>query len=900
MGVNGIYGLSGSGLDVESMVKVGMLSKQSEYDKMQQKYTKNEWKKTEYLNVYGELQTFNSSTLSQYKLSSNMNARSASSANSSVVSATANASAALMTHYVNVSSLASNVYLIGTKLDRENETASVKNQLQSILFDTISKSGDNVIADGVTYNSTDTAISFSINDGINGLLASTDSNAVTASASPDATTGDTGKYTISVTQLAEPPQTLGASVATALGVAVTPSSVLSDTLDTVASNNNLNMTIGTYLSNLNVADTTTALEFKIKDGTTDSNGNENYSKITYTYADLKDLMDGTKTFQDFINNLNEKIQAGGASNVTASISEDGTLSLSNSETGASSKVAISIDSATALAALNNFRTLTSGGTVNPYAIEGTQFDAVAAGVVFSMLMGGTSSSHLSDLMSAGSLSISDGVVNFALAGTNAAVTITDSSGNSTSLTPESNTFTYNNVTYTIKETTTTSNPNGVTISNTGDQNIKITYGDLANGFTLNELASKINSQNTNIRATYDSVQDRFSIYNKESGEENQLNISLASNKKAENLDGDDTNDIAVDVGNNTEKLFDAFGFKQSSAGTLISDVIDFTKGETTSLAGTNGSVKIDGVEYDIDSNKTTVNGVTYTFLNETSGNVAVNVTQDTEGIVERVKSFVSDYNALMTKLYKWYDEKPNTDYKPLTASQKESMKEEQIEKWEEKAKAGLLYHDTTLGKIITELRSTISENVDGINSKYNNIFSVGISTTGLKGQLKLDEDKLNAALAEDPDAVYNIFAKLDSGEKQYKLEKLDVDGTTRTGKYIWSTKSSLDGYAAVLDDDGNQVTKTVERTSYNGVAQRLGDIFMTSMKNVKSVSGSTADITEDSELNNLLRELQTKMSNFKKMMQAFETQLYKKYDAMESSLALLGAQLNYVTGAFSQ
>lgn len=27
MGVNGIYGLSGSGLDVESMVKVGMMSK---------------------------------------------------------------------------------------------------------------------------------------------------------------------------------------------------------------------------------------------------------------------------------------------------------------------------------------------------------------------------------------------------------------------------------------------------------------------------------------------------------------------------------------------------------------------------------------------------------------------------------------------------------------------------------------------------------------------------------------------------------------------------------------------------------------------------------------------------------------------------------------------------------
>ena len=45
MGVNGIYGLSGSGLDIESMVKVGMLSKQSQYDKMYKTETKMAWEK---------------------------------------------------------------------------------------------------------------------------------------------------------------------------------------------------------------------------------------------------------------------------------------------------------------------------------------------------------------------------------------------------------------------------------------------------------------------------------------------------------------------------------------------------------------------------------------------------------------------------------------------------------------------------------------------------------------------------------------------------------------------------------------------------------------------------------------------------------------------------------------
>ena len=71
------------------------------------------------------------------------------------------------------------------------------------------------------------------------------------------------------------------------------------------------------------------------------------------------------------------------------------------------------------------------------------------------------------------------------------------------------------------------------------------------------------------------------------------------------------------------------------------------------------------------------------------------------------------------------------------------------------------------------------------------------------------------------------------------------------------------------------------------------------MKNIKSVSGDNLTTNDDSDLSKLMRELQTKMSNFKAMMNAFETKLYKKYDAMETTLARMGTQLNYVTSAFS-
>ena len=143
MGVNGIYGLSGSGMDIESMVKVGMMSKQNEYDKMAQKYTKNEWMKADYLELSSKITTFNSSTLSQYKMSNTMNAKTAESS-SSAVSVMANSSAPLMSHKVEVEKLSSNAYLLSTgtlqRYDGNGKVASDSTsiELKNILFKSLS------------------------------------------------------------------------------------------------------------------------------------------------------------------------------------------------------------------------------------------------------------------------------------------------------------------------------------------------------------------------------------------------------------------------------------------------------------------------------------------------------------------------------------------------------------------------------------------------------------------------------------------------------------------------------------------------------------------------------------------------------------------------------------------
>ena len=457
--------------------------------------------------------------------------------------------------------------------------------------------------------------------------------------------------------------------------------------------------------------------------------------------------------------------------------------------------------------------------------------------------------------------------------------------------------------------------------------------------TFNDLVSKINGMGTNIRASYDSVNDRFSFYNREGGKDNSIQFTIDSTsasgygalsdfqdasmlntrdflnglnlmqskgtevysglESSKNFSYDTLTKIFTDTttgmtyNKGTKEYYDPntnLSYKTTdgkfysegkevqtgtdpngnsyyytanddgsknvlSAGSFtmpsrVPGTLEVTAGTTKTVSGTNGLIRVDGISYETTDNKVSTGGITYTATDKTSSPATVSVTQDTDAIIGKVKQFVEDYNKLLSGLYEKYDEKPNKDYKPLTQSQKDNMKEEQIEKWEQKAKAGLLYHDQTLGKIIDSMRSAISDKVEGVEGKFNSAYSIGISTTGLKGQLVLDETKLKNALAEDSDAVYNVFAKLDDNDE----------------------------------------------ASGNGIAQRLGDVMVTAAKNIKSKSGSSADITEDSDLNNLLRELQTKMSNFKKLMNSFEDKLYKKYDAMEVTLAKLGTQLNFIMG----
>ena len=374
---------------------------------------------------------------------------------------------------------------------------------------------------------------------------------------------------------------------------------------------------------------------------------------------------------------------------------------------------------------------------------------------------------------------------------------------------------------------------------TGTAEVKFTAEEIfTKNLTLNDLATRINNARfidsdgkksaLNITASYDAVSDAFSIVNTKSGSDNKVSLSV---------------DTGAGSAADTTALLNNLKLSFAAAGTT----------STLSVAGTNASVKVDGRTYtDLQENKLQVNGVTYTFKKAMPAGTTAQVTiaQDQEKLVENVKKFVEDYNKLLDDLHGRYNNNKYPDYEVLTKDQEASMSHEQVEKWNERAKSGLLYRDGYLRSIISDMRDAVTNRVGSAPGRYNNLAAIGITSKDQSGHLKLDENKLRTAISAEPDAVNQIFSH--------------------------------------TDDDDNY--------GDNGVATRLAERLGKRMESLKSHAGITADKSDRSELGKLIENYEKQMSDFKQLMSSFENQLYKKYNAMEEAISKLSSQFGFFSG----
>jgi len=203
---------------------------------------------------------------------------------------------------------------------------------------------------------------------------------------------------------------------------------------------------------------------------------------------------------------------------------------------------------------------------------------------------------------------------------------------------------------------------------------------------------------------------------------------------------------------------------------------------TQLTAAADSIVEIAGLEHTSSTNTVTgaIDGVTLTLTDEAPGTVeTLTVAQDSSTAKTRINNFVAAYNALQTQLNKLgaYDATTQT--------------------------GGPMLGDALLRGVQSDLRRTLSAQVDTGSTNYSSLASIGI-TTQADGTLAVDDARLDKAISTGFTAVSKLFGSSGGVADQLYTQidaRLKSDGSvdTRSKSLVKQQKDLTDQQTSVDD-----------------------------------------------------------------------------------------------------
>lgn len=276
------------------------------------------------------------------------------------------------------------------------------------------------------------------------------------------------------------------------------------------------------------------------------------------------------------------------------------------------------------------------------------------------------------------------------------------------------------------------------------------------------------------------------------------------------------------------------------------------------VEGEDAEIWLNGVQYTGSSSTFTINNLTIEAL-ATTGNDEISITTstDTQGIYDKVKDFLTEYNNIINEMTKLYNADSSKGYDPLTDDEKDSMSDKEIEKWETKIKDSLLRNDTTLSGVMSAMTTAMSQAVE-INGKKYSLSSFGIHTLGY----------LNAA---------------DNEQNAYHIDG-DEDDTNTSG--------NADKLMTAISEDPDTVMQFMQQVTtnlYNAIGDKMKS---TTLSSAFTIYNDKQMATQYTDYTKLIKEWETKISDK-------EDYYYKKFSSMESALAKLNSTQSLLSGYFS-
>lgn len=312
---------------------------------------------------------------------------------------------------------------------------------------------------------------------------------------------------------------------------------------------------------------------------------------------------------------------------------------------------------------------------------------------------------------------------------------------------------------------------------------------------------------------------------------------------------------------NASKTGAANDFNVTSSDPNALDILGLGS-EATKIDARDAIIYYNNVKYTSDSNTMTINGMTITAKAKTDTAVNIEVSADTDSAYNTIKNFVKAYNDLIDEMNKYYNEK-DSGYDALTDDEKSKLSDTQIEKWEEKAKQGLLRRDDTLQTLLSAMRTNLNKGVtvtlaDG-TTKTMTLASIGIVTGDYSENGKLH------ILGDEDDEEY--------ASQDNKLR-------------------------AALESNDNIVSQIIGGTKDNpGVGSQMYTYLQKSMSRIEGTRSSQTfynDKTMDSELDDYENEI----SKWEDKLQDLEDKYYNQFSKMETAMAKLQSQQSYLSSLF--